>query len=172
MIRRAQRGEEAAFAALYRQHRPWVHATAARIARSEAEELVQETFLRVWKALPGFRHESGLRTWIHRICLNVCLRTTAKRVAARSEELSHDLPSLDPDPPTVAILRAQVADVAHAIAKLPDEQRAAVVLRGFEGLSYREIATTLDISLTSARTRIHRGRSHLLSQQKMELHRR
>lgn len=166
LIHRAQRGDVAAFTALYHRHSRWVFSVALRLVDSpaEAEEVTQDTFVQMWKSLPRFRGESQLRTWIHRICVNRCYRSTARRAAHRTEELPDDLVSTDPDPGTVAILRGQMADLQRALAALPDGLRAALVLREFGGLAYEEVAAALGITLTAARSRIHRARLQVVSQ--------
>lgn len=165
VVRRAQSGDVAAFTELYRRHSRWVFGVALRIVgnAADAEDITQDTFIQAWKALARFRHDSELRTWIHRICVNRCLRVAAKRSGTRTDELPHDLVSTSPDPATVAALRDEMAEVQRAIASLPAGQRAALVLREFGGLSYEEVATVLGISLTAARTRIHRGRLEVVS---------
>lgn len=166
LISRAQRGDVASFTELYRAHSRWVFGVALRLVDStvEAEEVTQDTFVQVWKSLPGFRGESQLRTWVHRICVNRCYRSNAKRAVHRSDELPDDLVSTDPDPGTVAVLRAQMGDLQRALATLPQGLRAALVLREFGGLGYNEVADALGISLTAARSRIHRARLQVVSQ--------
>ncbi|MDQ2725047.1 MAG: sigma-70 family RNA polymerase sigma factor [Actinomycetota bacterium] len=165
LIRRAQRGDMAAFTALYHRHSRWVFSVALRLVDSpaEAEEVTQDTFVQVWKSLPRFRGESQLRTWIHRICVNRCYRST-RSAAHRTEELPDDLVSSDPDPGAVAILRGQMADLQQALATLPEGLRAALVLREFGGLAYEEVGAALGITLTAARSRIHRARLLVVSQ--------
>ena len=166
LVHRAQRGDVGAFTELYHAHSRWVFGVALRLVDSpaEAEEVTQDTFVQVWKSLSGFRAESQLRTWIHRICVNRCYRANAKRAAHRSEELPDDLVSTDPDPATVAVLRAQMGDLQQALAALPRGLRAALVLREFGGLAYEEVADALGITLTAARSRIHRARLQVVSQ--------
>ncbi|MDQ6799012.1 MAG: sigma-70 family RNA polymerase sigma factor [Actinomycetota bacterium] len=166
VIYRAQGGDVAAFTDLYHRHSRWVLGVALRLVDNpgEAEEVTQDTFVQVWKSLPRFRGESQLRTWIHRICVNRCYRSNARRAAHRSEELPDDLVSADPDPGTVAVLRGQMADLQQALATLPQGLRAALVLREFGGLAYEEVADALGITLTAARSRIHRARLQVVSQ--------
>ncbi|MDQ6783027.1 MAG: sigma-70 family RNA polymerase sigma factor [Actinomycetota bacterium] len=165
LVLRAQRGDVAAFTDLYHRHSRWVFGVAMRLVGNtgEAEEVTQDTFVQVWKSLPRFRGDSQLRTWIHRICVNCCHRSNAKRTARRSEELPDDLVSPDPDPGTIAVLRAQMADLQRSLAALPEGLRAALVLREFGGLSYEEVGDALGISLTAARSRIHRARLDVVS---------
>lgn len=166
LVHRAQQGDVAAFTDLYQRHSRWVFGVALRLVYNpgEAEEVTQDTFVQVWKSLPRFRGESQLRTWIHRICVNRCYRSNTKRAAHRSEELPDELVSTDPDPGTVAVLRGEMADLQRALAALPQGLRAALVLREFGGLAYEEVADALGITLTAARSRIHRARLQVVSQ--------
>lgn len=166
LVARAQQGDVDAFTDLYHRHSRWVFGVALRLVDSpgEAEEVTQDTFVQMWKSLPRFRGESQLRTWIHRICVNRCYRSNSSQAAHRTEELPDDLVSADPDPATVAVLRGQMADLQRALAALPQGLRAALVLREFGGLPYEEVADALGITLTAARSRIHRARLQVVSQ--------
>ncbi|MDQ6839715.1 MAG: sigma-70 family RNA polymerase sigma factor [Actinomycetota bacterium] len=165
LVRRAQGGDIAAFADIYQRHSRWVFGVALRLVGNagEAEEVTQDTFVEVWKSLPRFRGESLLRTWIHRICVNRCYRANARQASRRTEEIPDDLVSTDPDPGTVAALRGELADLQQALLALPEGLRAALVLREFGGLTYDEVADALGITLTAARSRIHRARLEVVS---------
>lgn len=166
LVHRAQGGDVAAFTDLYHRHSRWVFGVALRLVHSptEAEEVAQDTFVEVWKSLPRFRGEAQLRTWIHRICVNRCYRSNNRRASHRTEELPDELVSADGDPADVAVLREQMADLQRALAALPQGLRAALVLREFGGLAYDEVADALGITLTAARSRIHRARLQVVSQ--------
>lgn len=165
LVLRAQGGDVAAFTDLYHRHRRWVFGVALRLvdSPSEAEEVTQDTFLQMWISLPRFRGESQLRTWMHQICVHRCHRSTTKRTTHRTEQLPDVLVSTDPDPGTVAILRGQMAELQQAMAALPQGLRAALILRDFGGLPYDEVAAALGITLTAARSRIHRARLQAVS---------
>lgn len=162
LVDRARRGDLDAFEALVRRHSPRVHTVALRVLgdRADAEEATQDTFVQVWKGLAGFRGESRFTTWVHRICVNRCSRILRRR-GPRPEPLP-ELVDGRPGPAEVALLRDELAAVESALRLLTAEQRSALVLRDFGGLSYGEVAEVLGTSLTAARSRIHRARLELV----------
>lgn len=162
LVDRARRGDVDAFEALFRLYSPRVYTVALRVLgdRFDAEEATQDTFVQVWKSLEGFRGESRFATWVHRICVNRCLRILRRRPAP--PDLLPELVDVRPGPGEVTLLRDDLAAVEAALSGLPVEQRSALVLREFEGLSYGEVAEVLGISLTAARSRIHRARLELV----------
>ena len=142
LVRAAQTGDVDAFEELVRRHQTSVYRVALRILGSsaDAQDAVQETFIRAWRAL-------------HRIAAR---RTT--------ETLDEVEPEGGPDPADSAERRERLRAVTHAIANLPPEQRAALVLREFEGLSYQEVADILGAGLPAIKTRIHRARLTVIQQ--------
>lgn len=165
VIRRAQDGDDSAFEDLYRRHSRWVFSVALRIVgnAAEAEDITQDTFVQVWRYLPHYRRESGLRTWVHRICVNRCYRSRTPQAATRTEPLIQDPPSSEPGPATIVLHRAQVADIQETIVALPAAHGSALALRVFDDLSYKQVATTLGITVTAARSRIYRARLEIES---------
>lgn len=162
LVVRARTGDVEAFEVLFRRHSPGVHTVALRMLgdRWGAEEATQDTFVQVWKSLGGFRGESRFTTWVHRICVNRCLR-----VLARRKERLEPLPELvddRPGPAELTVLRDELAVVGVALARLTVGQRSALVLREFGGLSYEEVAEVLGMSLTATRSRIYRARLELV----------
>jgi RNA polymerase sigma-70 factor (ECF subfamily) len=164
LVRAAQNGDVDAFEELVRRHQASVYRVALRILGSsaDAQDAVQETFIRAWRALPHFRHDSTISTWLYRIAT----RRALHRIAARrtTETLDEVEPEGGPDPADSAERRERLRAVTHAIANLPPEQRAALVLREFEGLSYQEVADILGAGLPAIKTRIHRARLTVIQQ--------
>jgi RNA polymerase sigma-70 factor, ECF subfamily len=164
LVRAAQTGDVDAFEELVRRHRPSVYRVALRILGSsaDAQDTVQETFIRAWRALPHFRHDSTIGTWLYRIAT----RRALHRIAARRATEMLDEVELEagPDPADSAERRERLRAVTRAIANLPPEQRAALVLREFEGLSYQEVADILGAGLPAIKTRIHRARLTVIQQ--------
>ncbi|MHB2001708.1 MAG: sigma-70 family RNA polymerase sigma factor [Solirubrobacteraceae bacterium] len=133
LLAAARAGDVEAFAVLVRRHQARVYRVALRLLGSEAdaEEATQDAFVRAWRALGGFRGQSGLSTWLYRIVTNGCLTMIAtRRVAA---PLSEDVPSPRDGPAEEVQRRERFAAIAREIAILPPEQRAALVLRGLQG---------------------------------------
>lgn len=159
----ARSGDVAAFSELVRRHQGAVYRVALRMLGSEAdaEDAAQETFVRAWRSIGRFRGESSVATWLYRIVTNRCLSRLA---AARDTVEYEDTRVADErgDPAVVVERRAQMDAVTRAVAALPADQRAALVLRDFEGLSYDEVAEVLDIGLGAVKSRIHRARADVL----------
>ncbi len=162
---RLRRGEPRAFEDLVIAHQHRVFGVALRMLRnrSEAEEIAQEVFLRVHRAVEDFRGEAKLSTWLYAITSRLCLNRLAsgeRRMAREGEESLERLRG-DADP-AAHVERVELeAALQRAITELPEERRIVVVLRDFEGLSYEEIAAALDLPLGTVRSRLHRARTDL-----------
>lgn len=125
----------------------------------DAEDLVQETYLRAYKAFDRYTPGTNIRAWLYTILHRV--RTDAFRRAGRSPqtvELANDGPAVAP---TQDRLASGHEDITRALDRLPEAFRMAVVLRDIEELSYQEIAEVLDIPIGTVMSRIHRGRAML-----------
>ncbi len=167
-------GDVSGFETLVRRYSGMVFTLAARLVGPlDAEDVVQETFLRAWRGLAGFRGESSLKTWLYSIALN--------RIRARQGSLarlrglfaggrSGDGPDFslvdglaDPSlsPEETAALSEERRRLRKAIAALPEEFRVTVVLRDLEGLSYEEVASVLSVPVGTVRSRLARGRALL-----------
>ncbi len=125
-------------------------------SRADAEDATQEAFVLAWQKLTRFREESAVSTWLYRIVINRCL--TARGSYRSWEELAEPMLDTGGDPAEVAERRDRWHAVSEAVGALPREQRAALVLREFEGLSYAEIAQVLGITVAAVKGRIHRAR--------------
>lgn len=167
LIARAQSGDRAAFAALVREHSDMVYTLARRLVGDPhlAADVSQEALIRAWKALPGFRGDAQLSTWLHRITVNAAW--TQKKKASRHQGASLDevgelaMP-IDSDYPEVAgeilELRGKLRD---ALDSLPEAQRQIVVMKDIYGWSHAEISESVGISVTAAKVRLHRARARL-----------
>jgi len=147
------------------QHSARVFRLAYRLTgnRADAEDLTQEVFVRVGRSLSTFTPGS-IEGWLHRITTNVFLDQARRRQRIRFDPLSDERASrLEAGPPPDAAYadRTFDDDVERALAALPPEFRAAVVLCDVEGMSYEEIADVLGAKLGTVRSRIHRGRAML-----------
>ncbi|HET7408152.1 MAG TPA: RNA polymerase sigma factor SigE [Mycobacteriales bacterium] len=151
---------------IVREHSARVYRLAYRLSGNahDAEDLTQETFIRVFRALDSYT-PGTFEGWLSRITTNLFLDMVRRRQRIRFDALADDaadrLAGLDPTPDRVYDERHFDADVQAALDALPPEFRAAVVLCDIEGLSYEEIAATLDVKLGTIRSRIHRGRAQL-----------
>ncbi|HET6575471.1 MAG TPA: sigma-70 family RNA polymerase sigma factor, partial [Fimbriiglobus sp.] len=163
-IAAAQAGDRQAFGRLVERYWDRLYRWLYHLTRDrhKAEDLVQETFLKVLAALDSFRPGSNFRAWLFRIGHNNFVNL--KRAERRT---SHPLPedtagSPVAAPPDVAADREALRVVATAIAELPVEFRAALVLRADEGLSFREVAAVLRITEETARWRVFKARQKLM----------
>jgi RNA polymerase sigma-70 factor, ECF subfamily len=136
---------------------------------ADADDLAQETFIRAWRSIAGFRADSTFRTWLFGIAINV-IRTHRGRRSRRRQLFWS--PPADPDVAADPLERASVDDgieaplamrevIDRALATLPVDMREAVVLRDVQGLEYREIAEALGLPLGTVESRIFRGRQQL-----------
>ncbi len=162
IVRRAQRGDVDAFEAVYHAQLPPILALCRRMCGDdrEARDLVQDVFVRAWERLPGFRGQSALATWLHRLAVNVVLETwrTSKRSALRML-----------DDPAGEVLEAQAVqsnsdvtmDIATALTRLPNGSRTVFVLHDIEGYSHDEIAAMTGIAAGTSRTQLFRARRAL-----------
>jgi RNA polymerase sigma-70 factor (ECF subfamily) len=134
-----------AFSLIARRHTADVYRLAFRMTGSapDADDLVQETFLRAWRGLPGFRGESAVRTWLIRILLNAAGERRRRRKLQQLSVESRD--RRIPDPADDLARRDLVGRVLAAVHSLPRRQREAMLLRARGGLSYREIAEVMAI---------------------------
>lgn len=179
-MERAQAGDPDAFRGLvemFQDRVMRVMVSVLRCDRAIAEDLSQEVFLRVHKGLPGFDGQVRFQTWMHTIAMNVAISEYRKRRAQKRSRttVSLDAPVGDSgdfyvlpegrevDPAERAHQHEFLARVRECVGSLPDEFRAAVVMRDMESLSYDEIAEVLGVPPGTVRSRIHRGR--LLLQQ-------
>ncbi len=138
-----------------------LYSTAYRLTRNsaDAEDLVQETFLRAYRAFESYTPDTNVRAWLYTILYRV--RADHYRRIGRSVktvELEGDGPATAP--PQDQMARGQ-EDVARALGELPECFRAAVILRDIQEFSYEEIATILEIPIGTVMSRIHRGRALL-----------
>lgn len=161
LVRMAQQGDQAAFAQLVAAHRDRLFTLAARELGSaaDAEDVVQETLLRAWRALPGFRRDASLSTWLYRICLNA-IHDHRSRSARRSTTALDDV--AEPADPRDRIAEQELSRALQdALAEIDETYRTAVLLYDVLGRSYAEIAEVLAIPEGTVKSRIYRGRIEL-----------
>jgi RNA polymerase sigma-70 factor (ECF subfamily) len=170
LIRRARGGDEDAFAELVASHADRVYGALRRFGldATEADEVAQEVFLRAWRGLARFEERARFSTWLYRIAFNEAQRRLERRPAprARADPDREDpvlalpeSPHLGPEAQTLDQEFEQVLE--RALKQLPDEWRAAVVLRDIEGLSTQEAANIVGVRQAAFKSRLHRGRMQL-----------
>jgi RNA polymerase sigma-70 factor (ECF subfamily) len=177
-LERLRRGEVAAFERLVAERSSDVYALLYRLTSDveEARDLTQETFLRAFQSISRFRGDADLKTWIYRIAINqarnrwrwwkrrrrdVTVSLDDKR-GPGEQPLGASLRNEDaPDPEQETLAREREGQLREALLGLRSAYREAVILRDVEGFSYEEIATTLEISIGTVKSRLSRGRLEL-----------
>ncbi|MGW0039246.1 RNA polymerase sigma factor [Gordonia sp. NPDC003376] len=158
LLARAQTGDAAAFTELVGAHRDRMWAICLRTTgnRTDAEDALQEALVAAWRALPRFRGDARLSTWLFRIASNAALAQIRKRSDA------DDIDDVDFSADVDIAGQIVVADrIADALAQVPDAYRATFVLRVYGDLSYADIAEAQGIGLQTVRSRISRARTIL-----------
>jgi RNA polymerase sigma-70 factor, ECF subfamily len=162
IVERARRGDQEAFAAVIHHYDPGLRALAYRLLgdRDRMDDALQEAYVKAFRALPRFRGDSKLGTWLYRIAYNACLDELgrSRRVVQLPLDEHREQPGTAPDPGDVA---AQRRDLATALAALPAEERAAVVLVDAQGFDYREAARVLGVPEGTIGSRLSRARAAL-----------
>lgn len=179
LVERARAGDTGAFEMLVRRYQGWVFTLAVRMLgdRAEAEDMAQEIFLKVYRGLKKFKGASRFSTWLYAIASHHCLNQIEAR---RRRPLLHGRPGRQADhseidTPTVvdrladqapradALLeRTDLARIVQAeLANLAVEHRVILILRDIQGLSYEEIAQTLQLEPGTVRSRLHRARMEM-----------
>jgi RNA polymerase sigma-70 factor (ECF subfamily) len=171
LVRRVQGGDKKAFELLFSKYQRRVNRLVSRFVRSdeEVEDIVQDSFIKAYRALPAFRGDSAFYTWLYRIAVN-----TAKNYLVSSSRRPHaigDYGSTDEDgfredelvshmntPESELITREIAETVNSTMSDLPDDLREAITLREIEGLSYEEIAEVMGCPIGTVRSRIFRAR--------------
>ena len=165
---RAQRGDMDAFEALYREHAGRVYALCLRLTadKVKARELTQDVFVRAWDALPQFRGDAKLTTWLHRIAVNAMLmqRRSDRRRLSRISLADDDADDADASRAGATPPRdvGSAIDLERAVAALPPGVRRAFVLHDVEGYSHEEIARMTGLAAGTLRAQLHRARQLLM----------
>jgi RNA polymerase sigma-70 factor (ECF subfamily) len=171
LVERAQRGDQQAFGMLVEKYQRKLGRLLSRMVRDQAEveDVVQESFIKAYRALPNFRGDSAFYTWLYRIGIN-----TAKNYLVsmgRRPQVSRDIEIEDAEnfedgedlrtleTPESELMTKEIAKTVNdTMMALPDDLRTAITLRELEGLSYEEIATLMNCPIGTVRSRIFRAR--------------
>ena len=164
LVSRAQNGDRNAFSELIRNHAQGVMNVVYRMCGDVqiAEDAAQETFIQAWIHLSSYRPQTSLHNWLYRIAVNAAtdMLRKDKRILPNSME---DLQLTDgqPGPEMVVSQQERIVLVQKAVLSLPEASRAVLVLREYEGLSYQEISSTLDIPIGTVMSRLNYARKLL-----------
>ena len=175
LVERCRAGDVAAFEPLVEKYRQRVWRLAYNVLRDreEAWDVAQEAFIKAYQALPSFRGQSAFYTWLYRIAMNVAAdRGRARGAQGRAfgtervpeadwERVLPDQHPADESPDAAAVRTEERANILKALDTLSEDHRRIIMLGDLEGLSYREIAETLDIPMGTVMSRLHHARKRL-----------
>jgi RNA polymerase sigma-70 factor (ECF subfamily) len=173
LARLARKGDQRAFAEIVGMYKDKLYHLAYRMtgSRQEAEDVVQDAFLRVFRSLDRYDEHQKFSTWIYRIATNLCIDRLRKRRSVYSldaESADHEgldgyamLPGDERTPESELILSETQRIVQEAIDTLPAKYKGVMVLRYLQDLSLQEISDVLGMPVTTIKTRVHRGREYL-----------
>lgn len=174
IVQRVQAGDKLAFNLLVSKYHRRVARLLTRMVRNQEdiEDVVQETFIKAYRAIGNFRGDSAFYTWIYRIAINTAknlLVTQGRRPSTLKESNDGDSETFEDnaalsniDTPESLYQTKQIGEaVNEAMAALPEELRSAIVMREIDGLSYEEIASAMDCPIGTVRSRIFRARESI-----------
>ena len=171
LVERVQAGDKQAFGLLVTKYQRKLARLVSRMVRdpAEVEDIVQDSFIRAYKALSNFRNDSAFYTWLYRIGVNTAknwLVTHGRRAQLTSTTDGEDAENYDEpellrnnETPERLLMTKQIGETVNAVVEtLPEDLRTALTLREIEGLSYEEIADVMDCPIGTVRSRIFRAR--------------
>lgn len=174
LIKKAKKGDSAAFSALMEQHFAMIYNLALRMSGNpdDASDMTQEAMIKLFKNIGAFEGKSKFSTWVYRVAANTCLDELRKIKRKKAVSLDAEYETEDGSvgyeaedtapTPDVSAERSELKTiVAKAVSRLGEEYRTAVILRDINGLSYTEIAEVIGCSVGTVKSRISRGRANL-----------
>lgn len=172
IIKSVLKGDTQAYEAIVRSYEKKVYNLALRMVGNpdDAADMAQETFIKAYKALSSFRNDSKFSVWLYRIATNVCLDFLRRKSRGNTVSLTADdddgdaqldIPDLKGNPEEELSRKLTIDAVQRGLQTLGEQQRSILVLREINGLSYEEIAQTLDIDIGTVKSRIFRARKRL-----------
>jgi len=179
LVARVQKGDKRAFDLLVLKYQRKIMRLLSRMLNNQAEveDIAQETFIKAYRALPQFRGDSAFYTWLYRIAINTArnwLSSNQRKMLVsdtfetkEGETFSQSDYLIDIDTPESRMVSREIAQTVNkAIEDLPEDLRTAIVLREIEGLSYEEIAQTMECPIGTVRSRIFRAREAIAARLK------
>ncbi|MBK1780995.1 RNA polymerase sigma factor RpoE [Advenella sp. WQ 585] len=179
LVARVQKGDKRAFDLLVLKYQRKIMRLLSRMLNNhaEVEDIAQETFIKAYRALPQFRGDSAFYTWLYRIAINTArnwLSSNQRKMLVSDtfetkdgETFSQSDNLIDIDTPESRMVSREIGQTVNkAIEDLPEDLRTAIVLREIEGLSYEEIAQTMECPIGTVRSRIFRAREAIAARLK------
>lgn len=168
----ASRGDMEAFEKIYKAACGFVYSVALRITNSkeDAEDIIQDVFIKIYKNLKKFQFRSSFKTWLYRITTNIAINHYRRISKERNRRVDYDVAIKTESTPDATGEIIDREDNERLVASLLDllnpDQRACIILREIEGLNYREISEVLKININTVRSRLRRARLALLAHRK------
>lgn len=173
LILRIKNGETELFEILLARYETKIYNFGLRMCKdiSDTEDLVQETFINIFKYLHGFRMESKFKNWAYKIAASVCMKIKKKNnipdrdismediLPHKEKEISNKIPSWVNQPVDALMNKEMYQEIKQEIDKLPPNYRIVLVLRDMEGFSTKETSEIVNISQSTVKVRLHRARS-------------
>jgi len=169
-----KRGDPSAFTELVNRHQAKVYQLALKLTRNEtdAEDVLQETFLRVYNRIGTFRGEAAFTSWLYRIAANASFAKLGERRKHEHADIEEVYPQFEQGalpqtddwtrrPDSVLLSKEALGVLDEAISELPEDFRVVVMLRDVQGLSNAQVAEILDITVAAVKSRLHRARLFL-----------
>jgi RNA polymerase sigma-70 factor (ECF subfamily) len=168
LISRCQQGDQEALKGLFEKYQKKVYRIAYGVVRQreEALDIVQEVFIKLFRSIKNFKGRSQFYTYLYRMTMNTAIdhaRKTGKQLMSSLDEEGSFQPSDEPEkgPERVLLQKELEERVKTAMEKLPAEQRAAIIFKDVEGLSYQEMAEAMGCSIGTVMSRLHYGRKRM-----------
>ncbi len=171
IIVKSLEGSVGSFEGIYKAYSGFVYNVAFRVVNNvdEAQEVTQDVFLTVYRKLESFKFKSSFKTWVYRITVNLAINYVKKRSREQKHKRLYENIEFDKTIDSVSeqIEREQQEKtISTLLEALSPDQRACIVLRSIEGLSYQEIADSLNINVNTVRSRLKRAREKLIALRK------
>ncbi len=171
LIQRCREKDLSALGELFHRYQEKIYNLAYRImgSREDAEDLVQDVFVKVYESAEQYQEKASFSTWLYRVAVNLSIDRLRKKKRERLDPLENPdteedvslidaLPADDPSPEELAIAREKKERIQSVLEEVDSRYRTIIILRDLEALSYSEIAAILGCSIGTVRSRLHRGR--------------
>ncbi len=171
LIFKISQGDQTAFKELFEQYHHLVFNISYRMSasREEAEDIAQDVFIKIYRSIEKFRGDAKLSSWIYRITVNTCLKRQRRKKLENlisldflfqdKEKFQPRSPDETPDQQIENLEKEQI--VQKAVQSLPERQKTALILHRYENLSYQEIATVMETSLSAVESLLYRAKENL-----------
>jgi len=172
LMEETAQGDEYAFELLVKRHQSRILNLIFRFIgnRTQAGDLAQEVFIRVWQAAPRYKPQAKFTTWIYRVATNLCLnelKSSSRRkllfseIPADAGRTPNEEGTVTPSAEDILLAEERSRQISHTLQNLPENQRMALILKRYENLSYHEIANIMDCSVSSVESLLVRAKRNL-----------